>query len=290
MISFVICSIDAAKLAGVTRSVAASVDGAPHEIVAIRDARSLCEGWARGLGRSRGDPVVFCHDDIAIHVRDLPARLARHFERYDLVGLAGTDRCVGMDWPGAGTEHTYGAIVHGDDVAGELYFYGAGADAIGGIQAMDGVFLAARRATAEAVGFDAVTFDGWHGYDVDFTFRAHLAGWRLAVALDLPIVHRSLGKVDEALARYHLRFDAKHAGRFAQEHGARVDVRVPVAIPGGIAAAFDRANLDRLHAESRREAARLHAIASRPYAAGRNDRCPCGSGLRYRDCHGAARR
>ncbi|HEY8245642.1 MAG TPA: glycosyltransferase, partial [Casimicrobiaceae bacterium] len=214
MISFVICSIDAAKFAAVSSSLAEAVGGEPHEIVGVHDARSLCEGWARGLMRSRGDPVVFCHDDIEVCVRGLASRLARHLRDHDVVGVAGTDTCVGMEWSEAGIEHAYGAIVHDRGAASELCFYGAGAgtdtrvdtgvdtgvdtDVVGGIQAMDGVFLAARRPVAQAIGFDADTFDGWHGYDADFTFRAHLAGHRLAVALDLPIAHRSMGRSDEA--------------------------------------------------------------------------------------------
>lgn len=292
MLSFVICSIDEGKFAAVSASIAAALGGEPFEIVGIHDARSLCEGWTRGLARSRGDPVVFCHDDIAIHADHLAGRLTRHLGRFDLVGVAGTDRCVGMDWAAAGTAHTWGAIVHGADSAAELCFFGAasGADPVAGIQAMDGVFLAARREVAEAVGFDAVTFDGWHGYDADFTFRAHLAGFRLGVMLDCPLVHRSRGRVDSGLSTSFHRFEAKHAGRLARGRGAWADLRTPIALPGGIAAAFDGANLDRLHERSRREARTLDELASRPYAVGRNDSCPCRSGLRYRDCHGATRR
>lgn len=289
MLSFVICSIDPAKFAAVTASIDAATGGEAHEIIGIHDARSLCEGWNRGLKRSRGDPVVFCHDDIALYLPDLPGRLGRHLDRFDIVGIAGTDRCIGMEWPNAGIAHAYGAVMHGTGASAALHFYGAGAEAVGGIQALDGVFLATRRAAAEALGFDEATFDGWHGYDADFTFRAHLAGRRLGVALDLPILHGSRGRPDGGLVRYHFRFEAKFADRLAPAYGPWVDIRVPVAIPDGVAAAYGRANLDRLHEQSRREARRLEELASKPNAARRHDPCPCGSGLRYRDCHGALR-
>lgn len=292
MLSFVICSIDEGKFAAVSASIAAALGGEPFEIVGIHDARSLCEGWTRGLARSRGDPVVFCHDDIAIHADNLARRLARHLERFGLLGVAGTDLCAGMDWAAAGTAHAYGAIVHLSGETGEFCFYGAGngAGPVGGMEALDGVFLAARREVACAVGFDGDTFDGWHGYDADFTFRAHLAGFRLGVMLDCPLVHRSRGRADRDLAKYFRRFEGKHARRFASGRGAWTDVRMPIDVPAGIAAAFDSANLDRLHERSRREARTLDELASRPYAVGRNDSCPCRSGLRYRDCHGATRR
>jgi len=292
VISFVVCSVDASKLAAFANSLAGAAGAAACELVDVRGAPSLCAGWTEGLERAKGDTVVFCHDDIELFAPDLPARVARHLERFDVVGVAGTDRCVGMDWSEAGIEHAWGAVVHDPGGAPTLCFYGApaGADAVGGIQAMDGVFLATTRAVARAVGFDAATFDGWHGYDADFSFRAHLAGFRLGVALDLPVVHRSMGRVDEARVRYHRRFADKHAARLASGRGPWVDLRVPIVVPDGIAAAFDRTNLERLHARSRDEARRRHEAAGRPYAAPRNGPCPCGSGLRYRECHGSVDR
>ncbi|CAG0989933.1 Replicative DNA helicase [Burkholderiales bacterium] len=188
MFSFVVCSVDAAKLAVMKPSLAACAGSGRYEVVDIDDAPSLCAGWTRGLERAAGDPVVFCHDDISFVVPDLLARIARHLERFDVVGVVGTDRCAGADWSEARIEHAYGAIVHDRGRSPDFCFYGAGADAVadavGGIQAMDGVLLAARRAAAERIGFDAATFDGWHGHDADFTFRARLAGLRLGVALD----------------------------------------------------------------------------------------------------------
>jgi len=294
VLSFVVCSIEPAKFEAVSASLGSAAGGEPFEIVGIHDARSLCDGWTSGLARSRGDPVVFCHDDIAVHAPGLPARLSRHLARFDVIGVAGTRRCVGMDWSEAGIEHAQGAIVHDAGEGARFCFYGAdapdGEDAVAGLQALDGVFLAVRREVAASVGFDADTFDGWHGYDADFTLRAHLASHALAVALDVPLVHRSAGRIDPARERYQRRFAEKHRGVLAEGRGPWVDLREPIGLPEGIAAAFARHRLARLHEASRAEATRLDAVAARPFAAGRNDPCPCGSGLRYRECHGAARR
>jgi hypothetical protein len=84
LLSFVINSVDAAKFAAVSRSIERATAGVPHEIVGVHDARSMCDGDRRGLARSTGDPVVFCHDDIELLMDDLPARLARHFGRFDV--------------------------------------------------------------------------------------------------------------------------------------------------------------------------------------------------------------
>ncbi len=52
---------------------------------------------------------------------------------------------------------------------------------------------------AESVRFDAATFDGFHCYDVDFTFRAYLAGHRVAVACDIPLIHASGGSFEQSV-------------------------------------------------------------------------------------------
>jgi len=287
-LAFVLCSIDAAKRAAVTADIA-RLAGGPYEVAVVGDARSLCEGWTRGLAQVRAERVVFCHDDIGFLVPDLALRARAHLDRHDLVGVAGTRRCVGMDWAEAGIEHAYGAIVHAPDARATFCFYGAGPG--GGpadrIEALDGVFIAARRTVAERIGFDAATFDGFHGYDADFSFRAHRAGFGLAVALDLPLVHRSTGTIDAARARYHARFAEKHAAMLAQGRGAWTDTRLPLAAPADALPAFEPASLEAMHSALRERAAALEAAASVPGAAPRNAPCPCGSGLRYRDCHGA---
>ena len=53
MISIVICSIDADKFAAVRETYAGHMGATPYEIVGIHDAKSLCEGYNRGLRRAK---------------------------------------------------------------------------------------------------------------------------------------------------------------------------------------------------------------------------------------------
>ena len=77
---------------------------------------------------------------------------------------------------------------------------------IAGVQALDGLFLAARCELFERVAFDAQTFDGFHFYDIDFSLRAHRAGARLAVCQDLLVEHQSRGEFNDTWRRYAARF------------------------------------------------------------------------------------
>ena len=73
---------------------------------------------------------------------------------------------------------------------------GGGPLVVPGIQALDGVFMAMRREVATAIPFDAEAFDGFHLYDLDFSFRAHRGGFRLAVCRDVVLIHESTGSYD----------------------------------------------------------------------------------------------
>jgi hypothetical protein len=68
------------------------------------------------------------------------------------------------------------------------------------------VFIATHRQVWEALKFDAETFNAFHVYDIDFTWRAHLAGYRQVVAMDLPLIHFSLGGYDLKWQAENLKF------------------------------------------------------------------------------------
>ena len=243
MISVIICSIDPDKFAAVSDTYARRIGAEPYEIVGIHDAKSLCEGYNRGLRRAKGDLCVFSHDDVELLSDDLGAALKRHLEHWDVIGVAGTTRMCAMGWANSGLRYARGVVTHRVPEGYEIQFLGAPEVVNGGIQGLDGVFFAARREVAERVGFDETTFDGWHGYDTDFSFRCHLAGYRLAVCLDIRLIHFSEGTVDEAWLHYARRFQEKHAAHLATEASPWFEVRKRVGSREEILAAYDMARL-----------------------------------------------
>jgi tetratricopeptide (TPR) repeat protein len=212
LLSFVIPSIDPTKFASVRASIAARFDGVPHEIVGIHDGRAMAEALNRGGDRARGEWLVFCHDDITFVAADFAARLKACLEHHDLVGVAGTTRLTGPSITWSGAPHVHGWITHvRPDGVLRPSIAGARCGVIAGAEGLDGVFLAMRRASFEQIRFDAATFDGWHGYDLDFSLRAARAGLSCAIATDLTLTHASYGSFDAAYARYAQAFCDKHA-------------------------------------------------------------------------------
>ena len=211
-ISVIICSIRPERYAKASADFRAHLAEVEHEIIAIHDARSLCEGYNRAMRRARGDILIFSHDDVALAIPDFAARLLGHLQHYDVLGIAGTTRlasgaCIRSSWP-----YIYGQIGKPGSEPGRVLvtaFHMRGATTPGA-QAIDGVLLAARREAAVRIGWDENNFGGWHFYDFDFSYAAHLAGLRTAICHDLLVVHDSGGDFGEDWRRYGDKFREKY--------------------------------------------------------------------------------
>jgi GT2 family glycosyltransferase len=173
---------------------------------------SICRAYNEGLAQAAGDIVIFSHDDIeALEPATFAPRLLSHLESADVVGVAGTSRLSNAGWIVAGPPLIFGQVLHPfPDGRLCLSIYGTPARLNPGMVAMDGLFLAFRRPCIEAIRWDDQTFDHFHVYDMDTTFRAHLAGYKLAVACDLHLFHHSAGNFDARWRIYADRFYQKH--------------------------------------------------------------------------------
>jgi len=257
-VSVVICSIDAAKFSRVSENYRALFGRREVEIVGIHDARSLAEGYNRGIARARGEHIVLSHDDIEILTPDFADRIGCHLAQFDLIGIAGTTKLVTGKWESAGDPYAFVLISYPSPETGgyKTVLGGGGALVTPGIQALDGVFMAMRRHVATAIPFDEATFDHFHLYDLDFSFRAYRAGYALAVCRDIVLIHQSMGNFSVVWDEYQRRFLAKHGphlpAKWTSKDGARAgffaatpdDIRArcnPERL-AEIAAQIDRAN------------------------------------------------
>jgi Glycosyltransferase like family len=224
--SIIICSHQAHRAIAAREHFEKLFSGSAFEIIMIADAKSLCEGYNRGFHQSSGRLIIFSHDDIEFVDLTLPARLESHLNDFDVIGVAGTTLLTNGAWISAGDPHAFALFAYPDTLEGRVLVKacGRGGVAISGIQALDGCFIAATRAAVEAIGFDAENFDGFHLYDLDFSFRAYLQGLKVAVCRDLLPIHASTGKPDQQWDKYRARFEAKFANDLAplQNNHARV--------------------------------------------------------------------
>jgi hypothetical protein len=212
-VSIVVCSIDPARLEAMQRNYRAGLGAREHEFVVIRDARSLCEGYQRGLSAARYDLVVFSHDDVELASARPFDAFERALARHDVVGVAGSRLLNGPGVTWAGQPHLRGGVAYPPQAPPGRWkatVYSLETGILGGMQALDGLVFAARREAALRIGFDAATFDGFHFYDLDFTYRAHLAGLGVAVTTEIAAIHASEGRFDDTWREYAARFQAKY--------------------------------------------------------------------------------
>jgi hypothetical protein len=187
----------------------------------------MCQGYNQGIQRARGARLIFCHDDIEVLNHDFVDRLDANFRRYDVFGPVGTTRLINGNWNAAGRPHIHGSVVHPalDNARQvELVMFSLDRAPVPNAHALDGMFIGAWRHAAEALRWDETNLTGFHLYDLDFSFRAHLAGLRVGIANDILLLHESRGRYKKDWAQAFLDFNARYKADFP---------RIEASGPGG---------------------------------------------------------
>lgn len=217
MISVIVCSADDAKMKAVEAMYVRALAGTNMEFVGIRSPKSITGGYNHGAAASTGDILIFSHDDVEIFSENTVGIIQQTLKEYDLLGVAGTTRLVYPKWLTAGPPYIHGQILHPGKVKGAfaLNIFNAPRRLISNVQALDGVFMACRRELWQSNPFDETTFDGFHLYDLDFSYGAYQAGRKLCVRNDIFIYHASAGDyTDPNWKVYADRFTKKHGSKF----------------------------------------------------------------------------
>lgn len=145
--------------------------------------------------------IVFLHDDVIIHCKDIINRLEKSFERFDIVGLAGNTKVDGLvkDLHGnlkpvlwhlmAQRSDLVGCVAHGNL---EKYMYTSFGYV--NIQALmiDGLFIGVNLSKIGNLRFDTNNPAKFHFYDLNFSMDAALLKIKTGV-VDIPVIHSSPG-------------------------------------------------------------------------------------------------
>lgn len=228
MYSIIVNSIDAQKLERLERNLVHVLRDAEWELVHIPDAKSMCDGYNRGLIQAHGEHLIFCHDDIEFLADSIHSQLDYAFQYSDLFGILGSRVMCSANWMRSCQPHTLGYIVQLSESGHQkIVLCGLEDTLMFGAQALDGVMIGCHRRVAEQLQWDEQTFDGWHGYDVDFSYRAFQAGFNIAVVGFLPLIHYSTATFQSAdfekyEAAFGLKFPNINAGRIPGKDSAHL--------------------------------------------------------------------
>ena len=208
-ISFITVSQRPEMVQKLEASLRAATGGITWELTVV-DGRlhDLFRGYNRGAKQSRADRLVFLHDDVQLMGNALtwerPLKLVDD-PAVGFIGIAESRRLEawGTWWGGNLTqEETFGSCrgmvwyPAEDDSGVKVNCWPSNMALFGRVLVVDGTFLLCHCRTFDALrGFDEQTFQGYHFYDVDITFRAALAGLINHVA-PIPLLHASMGRYD----------------------------------------------------------------------------------------------
>ena len=238
-ISFIVNSADDEKYIKFEKRLGNCLPLSQIEIIRIPDAVSMAEGLNRGASLARGKFLIFCHDDIFALNNDFLDLIQETFRSCDIFGVCGATKLVSGNWYDVGKPFTFGHVVAKDlQKPGkfEIQVFGWSSKSliIGG-QAIDGIFIGCHRRIFDALqGFDQISYTDFVGYDVDFSFRAALAGAKIGINCDLTLFHDShvgefstdkIRKWEEAQSRFLKRFGAY----LSDEHGERGHLTFPIS-------------------------------------------------------------
>jgi hypothetical protein len=104
----------------------------------------------------------------------MPARIERHLSHFDIVGVAGTTLLRYAAWHLSGPPHIFGQVLHPFEKGKlRITIYGAPYPVVRDIQAIDGLFMAARHSVFSQISFDPATFDGFHLWVYDKNWQLY---------------------------------------------------------------------------------------------------------------------
>jgi hypothetical protein len=206
MISIVVCSLHPALKEALVENIRATA-GVPYEVICVDNSKgkySIFEAYNQGASKARYDLLCFMHEDILYHTRDWGKIVADKLadNRVGVIGVAGAVYKSASPSPWWITDIEDRTDYHRVNI---LQHFGSGikrqkAGATDGqwdeVVVLDGVWLCCRKEVWLGSPFDGQHYKGFHFYDLDFSFAAHMKGLRNFVSQQILLEHFSAGNID----------------------------------------------------------------------------------------------
>jgi hypothetical protein len=130
------------------------------------------------------EALVLLHEDVELQDPAFCTKVRRRLadETIAIIGAVGARGVPGLAWWGG---KGFGRVA---ESRGTVDFGGGCHD----VDAVDGLLLVLSPWAVRTLRFDATTFDGFHGYDVDICFQARALGRRVVVD-DVALFHYAKG-------------------------------------------------------------------------------------------------
>lgn len=189
---------------------------------------SLTKLYNKGLNESKNDIVVFMHDDVEIKTKNWGITLLNHYNKtdYGIIGVAGTKHLneTGVWW--YNKESMYGRVSHTDGKKTWLNEYSHNfAGEIKDVVVIDGVFMSCSKSRIKCY-FDE-KYDGFHFYDISFSFDNFKNGVKIGVLFDIMLVHKSVGATNDKWEQSRLQFIKSEVNNLPSKSQINVHYKSP---------------------------------------------------------------
>lgn len=204
MISIIVCSINEALFESFSQSVYQTI-GVDYEIVKVDNdgnKYSIAAAYNTGAEKAKFDYLCFAHEDILFRTDNWGEIIIGAIEQDDnfgLIGIAGSKykSLSPGGWPN-GAEHLdcYNLIQCYGDKKSLQVSNPEGDVPLVEVKVLDGVFLFTSKLIWQNNKFDADTFKGFHGYDLDFSLQIGRQS-KVLVTYQFLIEHLSPGAINK---------------------------------------------------------------------------------------------
>jgi hypothetical protein len=160
---------------------------------------SLTQVYNKILGQSENDIVVLCHDDIYFDSKNWGTKVLNHFKRNDDYGILGVAGSTYLPSSGKWWEDfskLKGIVNH--ESAGKKWeskYSSSLGNQLDEVLLVDGLFIVIDKNKIKTNFNEEV--NGFHFYDVDFSFRNFLEGVKIGVMYDVRVTHKSIGQTND---------------------------------------------------------------------------------------------
>ena len=223
MISIVVCHRNPELLCQFRDNVAETI-GVAYEIVVVDNragALGICEAYNRGAVRSRFEIICFAHEDILFRTSDWGQKVVSTLsdKSIGLIGVIGSKYKVMSvsAWWDAHGKMIWGQVIQTHD-SGNVHHHFNLTGMLSDVVSIDGLFMATRKPVWQEHRFDAVTFNGFHFYDVDWS--ASISKHFRVVVVDIVIEHLSGGNTNRAWLDSAIAFQKKWKHRLPYYTGS----------------------------------------------------------------------
>jgi hypothetical protein len=200
MLSIIICSVNPVYLNQVKENISSTI-GIEYELLVwdnIGQNKSLCEVYNAMASQAQFQYLCFMHEDIIFRTKNWGQIIVNNFHNdsdLGLIGIAGSKykSKTLSGWSTGIKNFDCCNIFHVDSEKKEIRIYSNPENALLSTTVnLDGVFICAKKEVTNKIKFDQEMLDGFHLYDLDFSFRAS-NHYGVAVTFEIDITHLTEG-------------------------------------------------------------------------------------------------